>query len=140
MHKKQKIIIALIVIAIGFSYLIITGLNSFSRYFLTVEELFYRGEAIYNQEIQLSGHIVGDSITWDSQKIKLKFELQEEKGENKIPVVYQGIKPNNFQDGQVAIVKGKFINGEYIDAHELLMQCPSRYEASDFQEHPDEIE
>ncbi|WP_408955597.1 cytochrome c maturation protein CcmE [Natroniella sp. ANB-PHB2] len=144
MSKKLKVRIGLLLLAVGVLYLIVTGVNSFSSYYLTIEEVYAEAEEFYNQRLKVSGLIVGDSIDWNSQEIKLKFKIKEgEKTEQRIPIKYQGVKPDNFEGGQAVIVEGEFVNGEYIAADELLIQCPSRYEAElkeRREEHSDQIE
>lgn len=143
MNRKIKAGVGLLILGIGFIYLIFSGINNFSSYFLTIEEVHAQNEEFHNERIKVSGLIIGESIDWDSQEVELNFKLKHEEGSDKtIAVKYDGIKPDNFEDGQAAIVEGVFSDGEYLEADELLMQCPSRYEAelSDREQHPDEID
>ncbi len=46
---------------------------------------------------------------------------------NEMKVVYNGIKPNNFEVATSVVVTGKFENG-YFHASDVLTKCPSKYE------------
>lgn len=63
-------------------------------------------------------------ITYRNQE--LTFFLVDEKG-NKVPVCYQGTKPDNFEHATEIVVVGRQ-NGETFSAEKLLIKCPSKYE------------
>jgi cytochrome c-type biogenesis protein CcmE len=48
-------------------------------------------------------------------------------GEDTVPVVYNGLKPDMFQAGRDVLIDGDLVNGT-IEAAKLQTQCPSKYE------------
>jgi cytochrome c-type biogenesis protein CcmE len=131
-NKRLKFIIGGAVIALAISYLIFTTTRSTASYFLTVEELFDKGSAIYDRNVRVSGKVVGESVDFNSRDLVLRFEIVGESGQT-LPVVFNGPKPDQMRPEAEAIIEGKFDGGKFT-AQELLLKCPSRYEESGFTE------
>lgn len=130
--KRVKFVVSGVVIALAIVYLIFTATQSTASYFLTVEELFDKGSAIYDRNVRVSGKVVGDSVDFNSRDLVLRFDVVGESGET-LPVVFNGPKPDQMRHEAEAIVEGKF-DGSQFNAQELLLKCPSRYEESGFTE------
>lgn len=131
-NKKVKFIIGGVVIAIAIVYLIFTTTQSTAAYFLTVEELYDKGDAIYGRNVRVSGKVLGDSIDFNSRDLVLQFEIADQSGKT-LPIVFNGPKPDQMRHDAEAIIEGKF-DGNAFTAQELLLKCPSRYEESGFTE------
>lgn len=116
------------------------GLGSASTFYMTVDELAANKDEAVNKPIKVSGKIVGDSIKYDQDNIVLTFDLVEESGE-RISVQYQGVKPDTFYDDWEAIVEGRLTEDGTVVASDLLVKCPSKYEAmeEDGEPYADEI-
>ena len=56
----------------------------------------------------------------------LRFKLADDSGS--LAVIYNGLRPDMLRDGAEAIVEGKYIEGEFFEANNLLLKCPSKYE------------
>lgn len=78
------------------------------------------------KELQFMGSIVTDAVRYDSENNILRFQLRDPKGE-KLDVVYEGVKPANFDTAPRAVVVGKY-EGSLFAAKQLLTSCPSRYQ------------
>ena len=72
---------ALIVAAIV--YLIITSTQASAQYFLTVEELNSKGNDVIGRDVRVSGAVIGESIDYDPQALKLTFTVAHVPGDNK---------------------------------------------------------
>jgi cytochrome c-type biogenesis protein CcmE len=131
-NKRVKFIIGGAVIALAVIYLIFTATQSTAAYFLTVEELYGKGTAIYGRNVRVSGKVVGDTVDFNSRDLILRFQIVDESGET-LPVVFNGPKPDQMRHDAEAIIEGKFDGNEFT-AQELLLKCPSRYEESGFTE------
>lgn len=128
MQTKTKLMIGLGTVLSVIAMLVIMGMNSASAFYMTVDEVSAQKAEAMDKPLKMSGKIIGDSIQWDSNTIVLTFELEGENG-NRIPVVYKGIKPDTLNDGWEAIVEGRLSpEGDFI-ASDLLVKCPSKYEA-----------
>ncbi len=58
------------------------------------------------QELKVGGDVVPGSVSWDNDSRSLKFMLAGEGGE--IPVVYEGVAPNDFKPGAPLLVAGTY--------------------------------
>ncbi len=123
--KKTKFIIGGVLIALAIVYLIFTAIQSTSAYFLTIDELQTQ-TAIAARQVRVSGMVDETSIDFNNTSLRLAFEITSETGE-RLPVVFQGPKPDQMRDGAEAIVEGTF-DGEQFHAQTLLLKCPSRYD------------
>ncbi|WP_170007191.1 cytochrome c maturation protein CcmE [Bacillus fonticola] len=131
MAKKTKMIIALGVFIGVVGTLIYISIGNAATLYLTVDELDEKQEEAVGTRIKVSGKIVGESIEFDSSTMLLTFELEGENGENgyRVPIQYDGVKPDTLNDGWEAIVEGELTADGVFIASELLVKCPSKYEA-----------
>jgi len=125
-NKKTKFIVGGVVITLAILYLIYTGIQSTSAYFLTIDELHAKGEAIHNRTVRVSGKVDEATIDFDNRDLLLAFEITSETGE-RLPVVFNGPKPDQMRHDAEAIIEGKY-TGQSFEAQTLLLKCPSRYE------------
>lgn len=125
-NKKTKFIVGGVIIALAIVYLIYTGIQSTAAYFLTVDELYAKGEAIQNQTVRVSGKVDAATIDFDNRDLILKFDVLSDSGA-RLPVVFNGPKPDQMREGAEAILEGKY-DGSGFSAQSLLLKCPSRYE------------
>lgn len=131
-NKKTKFIIGGVIIALAIVYLIYTGVQSSAAYFLTVDELYAKGVAVENQTVRVSGKVDAATIEFDNRDLLLTFDVTSETGQ-RMPVVFNGPKPDQMREGAEAIVEGKY-DGQTFTAQSLLLKCPSRYEEQGIEE------
>jgi cytochrome c-type biogenesis protein CcmE len=132
-------------------YLIWTSATANAQYFMTVDEINSKGAELYGRELRVSGAVIGDTIAYDSQSLKLDFSVAHMPGNQsevdaqggmaavlhaavidptrgKLKVVYTGVKPDLMKNEAQAIMTGKLGNDGIFYASELLLKCPTRYE------------
>lgn len=131
-NKKTKFIVGGVVIALAVAYLIYTGIQSSSAYFLTVDELQAKGAAIYGRPVRVSGLVNAETIDFNHKDLILKFDIQSAGGQS-LHVVFNGPQPDQMREGAEAIVEGKF-DGSTFQAQSLLLKCPSKYEEGTIEE------
>lgn len=131
-NKKTKFVVGGVIIALAIVYLIYTGVQSTAAYFLTVDELYAKGEAVQNQTVRVSGKVDAATIDFNNRDLILKFDVVSETGA-RMPVVFNGPKPDQMREGAEAILEGKYDGGEF-SAQSLLLKCPSRYEEGTIEE------
>jgi cytochrome c-type biogenesis protein CcmE len=105
-------------------YLVVTSIQGATAEYLNVQQV--QAQANLDRIVRVSGTIVGDTINWDSQTMDLRFELSDDTG--RLPVYYNGLRPDMFRDGATAIVEGKVGTDGVFQASQLLLKCPSKYE------------
>ncbi len=111
--------------------IIITGLIFGSMSFLqsNIEYGTFSDAINTGKKIQVNGHwIKEEPTTFDIQKGQFSFYMIDLDG-NKLQVIYDGAKPNNFEIANSVVVKGRYTDG-YFHATEILTKCPSKYEAN----------
>lgn len=82
------------------------------------------------KRIRVAGKVLGENIKYQVEpEFKLTFAIHDPgKIQGKtLNVEYKGIKPDMFAGGRDVIIDGEIQNGQLI-AHQLLTQCPSKYE------------
>jgi cytochrome c-type biogenesis protein CcmE len=98
------------------------------------------GQIAPDRSLKLVGWVVGDSIMYDPNSLRLEFDLVHAREDlfgnlanaERVRVVYRGVKPDTLVNEARAIVTGKlngdgrFYAGNSPDA--LLLQCPTKYE------------
>jgi|GEM_PF-490521 cytochrome c-type biogenesis protein CcmE len=100
------------------------ALFSYMNPYLTVSQVVEDNSKYREKEVQVLGTIVNGSVGWGEDG-SLLFNITD--GHYDIKVVYTGTRPQNFNEGQKVVIIGKLYQG-YIDASEMLIQCPSKYE------------
>lgn len=129
---KTKFMIGGVVIVLAILYLIYTGIQSSAAYFLTIDELQSQAVAYEDRQVRVSGMVDETSIDYQSSELILRFEIMGENGE-RLPVVFNGPKPDQMREGAEAIVEGTF-DGQEFAAQNLMLKCPSRYEDGTMEE------
>ncbi len=140
-NSRVKFIIGGIIILGAVGFLIISNFSSSAQYFLTIAELRAKGTDIIGDDVRISGVVVGDSIVYDAETLRLEFDVVDNLEDLSAPlhVVYYGPKPDLLQHEAQAIIEGVWSDDGVFYAHNradsLLLKCPTRYE----QEFPEQV-
>lgn len=118
---KPKYIIGLLVILVFVVFAAINLSKSLTPY-VSVQE------ARESQKVvQVKGQRVVGSENFDIENKVFKFKMADEKGEE-FEVIYHGVKPANLEQAEEIVVIGRFEGGTF-EADQLLVKCPSKYQA-----------
>jgi cytochrome c-type biogenesis protein CcmE len=123
--RRRKFIIISFVATCIIGYLVYTGIRDTMLYYLTVSELVEGGPQSADGGVRVGGKVLEGSVTWDPKALNLKFVMADDK--NRLPVVYQGVVPDSFKQGQEAIIEGVYNDG-VLKASQIMPTCPSKYE------------
>jgi cytochrome c-type biogenesis protein CcmE len=77
--------------------------------------------------VQVKGQRVVGSENFDVDKKVFTFKMTDEKGEQ-FSVIYNGVKPANLEEAEEIVVIGRYTQGQF-EADQLLVKCPSKYQA-----------
>lgn len=77
--------------------------------------------------VQIKGARVEGSEKFDAEQKTFNFVLADHDG-IRFQVVYNGVKPSNFEHAREVVAKGRYHDGQF-QADEILIKCPSKYEA-----------
>jgi len=130
--KQVKFFAGGAIVVLVIAYLIFSSMKGATAEYVTTSEA--KAVGLANRMVRVSGVIVGDTINWDAQGLLLKFELSDDAG--RLPVVYKGLRPDMFQDGATAIAEGKMGADGVFQASQILLKCPSKYEAKATEQAP----
>jgi cytochrome c-type biogenesis protein CcmE len=148
---RIKFFIGGVLIIAAIAYLIISSTRANAQYFFTIDELLSRGQSMLDQNVRISGAVIGDTIQYDPEDLSLHFTIANVPADNKqieaqgglavvlheavtdpsrthLQVVYVGPKPDLLRDEAQAIMTGHIGNDQVFYADELLLKCPTKYE------------
>ena len=77
--------------------------------------------------VQVNGKLADKDYVLKPEEQFLRFNLRDEKGEV-MPVEYRGVIPGNFDQAVSVVAIGKY-QGDHFEAQQLLVKCPSKYQA-----------
>lgn len=83
------------------------------------------GEAPIGTIFRVGGLVVKNSVAREPKSLKLHFQVTDLQKE--VPVVYQGILPDLFREGQGVIVTGQLTADGLIEAREILAKHDENY-------------
>lgn len=145
--SRAKFLIGGLLIVAAVVYLIVSSTQAAAQYFLTIDEMFTKGDEVYGRPLKLAGAVDGASIAYDARTLTLSFNManvpadadQIEAGgglakvlydalrdpsASRLQVVYVGPKPDLLRHEAQAIVTGTLGEDGVFYADELLLKCP----------------
>lgn len=148
---RAKFLIGGLLIIAAVVYLVISSTKASAQYFMTIAEVNAKGASVANRELRLSGAVLGDTIQYDSDNLRLTFTIADIPADNaqidaqgglaavlhaaaidptreKLQIVYDGVKPDLLKNEAQAIVTGTLGSDGVFYAKELLLKCPTKYE------------
>ena len=149
--KRTKFIVGGVVILAAVIYLIFSATKANAEYFMTVDELKAKGVSTLNQNVRISGAVVGDTIRYDANTLTLTFDVAQVPGDQnevdaqgglaavlhaavidpnraRLRVIYNGPKPDLLKNEAQAIMTGRLDSNGAFHADELLLKCPTKYQ------------
>ena len=125
--RNRQVAIAVGVILVAVVYVMITGMRDTMLYYYTVSEVTAQQDVLTGEPLRVAGQVVAGSIDSDASGLLHRFVIEE--GGKTIPVVYNDIVPDTFQDNAEAVVEGILDQHGTFQATFLMAKCPSKYEA-----------
>jgi cytochrome c-type biogenesis protein CcmE len=129
-NKQIKFIIGGVVVLGLIAYLIVSAISSSGAYYREVSEVLGEQAALSGKNVRVSGNIVTESIKYDPATLDLSFAISDPKDAGKeLAIHFHGVKPDQMErEGSSAIVEGSLKPDGTVEANNLLLKCPSRYE------------
>ncbi len=131
-NTRLKFVVAGLIIVVAIAALGFQSFTSNSMFYLTVAEARAQaaseGDAFYARQVRINGPVHKESIVWNAKAMDLRFHLAE--GQDMLPVDYKGVMPDNLQDSESVVVEGRYTPAGEFDASNILVKCPSKYEAA----------
>ncbi len=122
-NRKVLAVAGIIILAVA--YLIYSGIQSTSMYYMTVDELLAPGNTSSGEQVRIGGKVVEGTVQSEPKSMTLRFVAS---GESKtVPVVYRGVVPDSFKPGAEVVLEGSLSSGGAFEANILLAKCPTKY-------------
>ena len=116
-----KVVLALALLAVG----VAVGITSFKK---SVTPYISFAEARTSAGVvQVNGVLADKNYVAKSEEQYLEFKLKDAHGQV-MPVVYRGVIPGNFDQATSIVAIGRY-QGDHFEAEQLLVKCPSKYQA-----------
>ena len=151
---NTKLLFGGLLLASAIIYLIISATRSNIQYYLTIEELKADPTAYIGRDVRVSGVVMGNSIEYDPETLVLGFTianvpteadqiealggmaaiLKRAEANPELPrlhVIYNGVRPDLLKNEAHAVISGRLEKDGTFTATELLLKCPSKYEAAE---------
>ncbi len=152
MAGRTEIFVAGLLIVAAVVFLIVTSTGTTARYFLTVEELQAQRGDLEGRHVTVSGAVLGETIDYDASRPRVIFTIVQVPGDPRdveragglaqvlrdavtnpdtarLEIVYDDVKPDLLQHESQAIIRGQLGQDGSFYASEVLLKCPTRYEA-----------
>jgi len=124
-RKKRIIMVCAILVGISISaILILTAFEKNLMYFYSPTEII-NGDAPKTRSFRIGGLVVTDSVIRNSDDLKVSFILTDTI--NEVKVIYEGILPDLFREGQGIVANGKLQSDNIFIAEQVLAKHDENY-------------
>jgi len=125
--KWIKPVVGVVVIGGALSFFIFQAMQSSWAYYYSVDEYMGHQAQAQNVSLRLAGTVKAGTVDYNMEQMKLAFDLAGESAA--LPVVYNGVVPENFEEDREVVVEGRFDPAGKFQATLLMTRCESKYES-----------
>ena len=122
--KRIAIVCSLLIGMATAAGLILTAFEKNLLYFYSPTQVI-AGEAPTERAFRIGGLVLEDSVNRNPDNLKVSFILTDTVSQ--IEVVYEGILPDLFREGQGIVANGKLENAKLFNAEEVLAKHDENY-------------
>ncbi len=122
-RKIGMIVLLLGVVGIAVS-LVLYALRQNISLFYTPTQIV-QGDAAGARGIRAGGMVVPGSIVRESGDLTVRFKITDYK--NTVVVVYRGVLPDLFREGQGVVAQGELIDNQHFRAETVLAKHDEKY-------------
>ncbi|UTV26999.1 cytochrome c maturation protein CcmE [Photobacterium atrarenae] len=129
-RKKRLTLIVALVVGLGATVgLMLYALNQNMDLFYTPTELVQGKpdgtKPSVGQRLRIGGMVVDGSVSRDPNSLKVSFQVADVGPA--VTIVYDGILPDLFREGQGIVAQGVLVDATTIEAHEVLAKHDEEY-------------
>jgi len=124
---RYAMVIGIIVAAAMIGFMIFDGMEA-QTYFYTADEAVAQGSDLIGQTVRIKGVVEVGTVVGEAGKLGREFRVAE-KGKS-IKVSYDRAMPDTFKENAEVVVHGEVNDDLVLEADEVLVKCPSRYEGA----------
>ena len=104
---------------------VVIGVTSFKQ--TMTPYIGFREARAASGQVQVNGVLADKNYILRKDEQYLSFSLKDAKGDV-MPVEYRGVIPGNFDQAVSIVAIGEY-KGTHFEASQLLVKCPSKYQA-----------
>lgn len=124
--RKQRLwLVAIVVLAsstvVGLS---MYAMRNYADFFYPVSKIV-SGEAPRHKSIRAGGCVVPGTLVKASERLHTEFEITD--GASRLKVVYSGLLPDIFDEGEAAVISGKVGDDGVLVASQVLAKHDENY-------------
>jgi cytochrome c-type biogenesis protein CcmE len=123
-HQRLILIVLGVVALIGAVLLAMWGLQDRAAYFVTPSDIAAR-KIQSDKAMRLGGMVVKGSLKRDPDGLTVRFTVSDTKAET--PVVFRGITPDLFKEGNGVVAEGRLEPSGLFVADNILAKHDERY-------------
>lgn len=120
-------VLGIVLVAVAIGFVIWDGLES-ETYFYTVDQAVAQGTELPGQHVRVKGIVEPGSIVGDEGRLGRTFRIIE--NGKSLAVTYDRAMPDTFAENVEVVVQGTVSDEMVVEADEVLVKCPSRYEGN----------
>ena len=109
-------------------FLAYDSLSNYINPYLSVTSVVRNIDQYRGRSIQVMGVVQFDTFDRGNDGT-IRFAIND--GTEAIGVVYTGALPQNFDEGKDVVVVGSLDGDDTVDARQILVKCPSKYEGEE---------
>lgn len=122
-QKRASFVLGGLIVLGLIGFFLIQALRQNMVFFYSPTQLV-QGEAPVNQTFRIGGLVLPDSVKRLEHGINVRFEITDM--QSTVKVVYTGILPDLFKEGQGVVAQGRWKNQQF-EAHEVLAKHDENY-------------
>jgi len=119
---NAKVIAALVLLVIAGVF----GISSFKK--SMTPYVSFQDARHASGMVQVNGVLADKNYVLKQNEQYLEFKLRDSRGEV-MSVEYRGVVPGNFDQAKSVVAIGRYTNNRF-EADQLLVKCPSKYQAA----------
>lgn len=129
-RKKRLTLVIALVVGLGATVgLMLYALNQNMDLFYTPTELVQGKpdgtKPSVGQRLRIGGMVVDGSVSRDPNSLKVSFQVADVGPA--VTIIYDGILPDLFREGQGIVAQGVLVDANTIEAHEVLAKHDEEY-------------
>ena len=123
-HQRLVLVVLAVVALLGAVLLAMWGLQDRAAYFVTPSDIAAR-KASPDKAMRLGGMVVKGSLKRDPDGLTIRFTVSDGKAE--APVIFRGITPDLFKEGNGVVAEGRLDPNGLFVADNILAKHDERY-------------
>ncbi len=142
---RWKYLVGGLLILGAVAYLVVSGMLSGARYYISVDDLANNQAQYLGQNVRVAGAVLGETIEYDSENLIITFTVvsMPEEYDNLADALHEAVsdpnatrmqvrvenqvKPELLQNEAQAIMTGQLGSDGIFHVSELNLKCPSRF-------------